>query len=393
MLESTYDPQGKATDIFKYVDDKVSGGSDPSAAISAHNKDTSAHSDIRTAVSNAAAAAANAQTTANSKEASGTAAAAVSAHNTSSTAHSDIREIAAAAMAKATYDPNNIGKDVYKYAEDEAATRLSKTGDTLTGLLTIKAAEGAGYSRIFKNATATNDYGFKMQDQDANGNFIGFTLSASLQGLEFQKKRAGDADYHYTSLYDSDNPPSADDVGALPISGGTLSGELTVDSEWGKVTIDAGSGTTQLVKNGSATEDYGTLLKDTHGDDSLTLKLRASTGNARIIKGGIEYEIYHEGFAPTPTDIGAATTQTYTVDVPTGWTSGAEFSTTVAVADILATDNPIADIVTGSDVDANAAYLAAWGAVTRITTADGSITLYASAEPSTAFTVQLKVVR
>lgn len=88
-----------------------------------------------------------------------------------------------------------------------------------------------------------------------------------------------------------------------------------------------------------------------------------------------------------------AEAQTHVVEIPTGWTSGTDFTKTVSVNGILATDNPIADIVLGDDVDANAAYLMAWGAVTRVTTADGSITLHAKAEPSTAFTVQLKVVR
>ena len=43
MVAKTYDPTGKATDVYKYADDKVS----------AHGSSTSAHSDIRTAVSTA----------------------------------------------------------------------------------------------------------------------------------------------------------------------------------------------------------------------------------------------------------------------------------------------------------------------------------------------------
>lgn len=70
---------------------KIKEKADVIGQISTHNTDDSAHSDIRTAVSNAAAAAANAQNTANSKEASGTAAAAVSGHNTATNAHNDIR--------------------------------------------------------------------------------------------------------------------------------------------------------------------------------------------------------------------------------------------------------------------------------------------------------------
>ena len=91
-----------------------------------------------------------------------------------------------------------------------------------------------------------------------------------------------------------------------------------------------------------------------------------------------------------------ATTATYTASVTTSWTanSGGGYYKTVSVSGILATDNPVADIVLGSDIDANALYLEAWALVTRITTASNSITLYANGDaPETAFTCQLKVVR
>ena len=80
-------------EAHEYADEKLADIPTPdvSGQIGAHNTNTSAHSDIRTAVSNAAAAAAAAQSTANSKEASGTAASAVSSHNSSTSAHSDIR--------------------------------------------------------------------------------------------------------------------------------------------------------------------------------------------------------------------------------------------------------------------------------------------------------------
>lgn len=86
----------------------------------------------------------------------------------------------------------------------------------------------------------------------------------------------------------------------------------------------------------------------------------------------------------------AATTETYTASVGTTWTANTQ---TVSVSGILATDNPVVDVVLGSDADANEAYLEAWGKVTRIVTADGSATLYATDVPETAFTIQLKVVR
>ena len=86
-----------------------------------------------------------------------------------------------------------------------------------------------------------------------------------------------------------------------------------------------------------------------------------------------------------------ATTETYAASVSTSWASNN--TQTVSVSGILATDNPVVDVVLGSDADANEAYLEAWGMVNRIVTADGSVTLYATDVPETAFTIQLKVVR
>lgn len=94
---------------------------------------------------------------------------------------------------------------------------------------------------------------------------------------------------------------------------------------------------------------------------------------------------------------GAATTSTYNVNVSETWTEdtvNGGYTQTVAVTGILSTDNPIADVVLGSDIEANATYLEAWSCVTRITTEDGSIALYANGDaPTSAFTCQLKAVR
>ena len=52
MLASVYDPQGKRTDIYKYVDDAIGKIPTPdvSAQIKAHNESTTAHPDLRKAV-------------------------------------------------------------------------------------------------------------------------------------------------------------------------------------------------------------------------------------------------------------------------------------------------------------------------------------------------------
>lgn len=91
-----------------------------------------------------------------------------------------------------------------------------------------------------------------------------------------------------------------------------------------------------------------------------------------------------------------AVTVTYTTTVDTVWTSlsAGGYSKTVAVEGILASDNPFVDLVLGEDITANEQALEAWACVSRVTTAEDSITLYANREaPIAAFTLQLKLVR
>ena len=89
--------------------------------------------------------------------------------------------------------------------------------------------------------------------------------------------------------------------------------------------------------------------------------------------------------------------QTITVSVPLSWTADSKnggYYKTVTVSGILASDTPVADVVLTADVSANDAYLDAWADVTRIVTANGSVTLYANKKaPTSAFNMQLKVVR
>lgn len=89
--------------------------------------------------------------------------------------------------------------------------------------------------------------------------------------------------------------------------------------------------------------------------------------------------------------------ETYTATLPTsGWvySSTKGYSQTVVIAGILATDNPIVDVVLGENRNTNNSILTAWEKITRIVTADNSITVYAEwNRPSYEITLQLKVVR
>lgn len=96
----------------------------------------------------------------------------------------------------------------------------------------------------------------------------------------------------------------------------------------------------------------------------------------------------------TPDDIGAATTAVYTATLDTTWSgSDAPYSKTVTVNGILATDVPIVDVIMSGDYSADEACIEAWGYIYRITTANNSITLYATSKPAVSLSIQIKVVR
>ena len=143
--------------------------------------------------------------------------------------------------------------------------------------------------------------------------------------------------------------------------------------------------------------DYDITIKRYNGIDYDTLHptVRASgiEGSVPVSKGGTGAYTA----AAARTNLGAASTATYTIAVQKGaWVenSAGGYMKTSTVNGILASDNPIADVVLGSDADANASYLEAWACVTRITTAENSITLYADGDaPASSFTCQIKVVR
>lgn len=85
---------------------------------------------------------------------------------------------------------------------------------------------------------------------------------------------------------------------------------------------------------------------------------------------------------------------TYTATVTATWTaSGDYFYQDIDVSGILATDNPIVDVVCGSDNAANALYSESICKVFRITASTNSIRVWATEAVKTAFPIQLKVVR
>lgn len=112
---------------------------------------------------------------------------------------------------------------------------------------------------------------------------------------------------------DGDHTHTAAQVGAVPLSGGTLTGNLDIAKTIASVVLRTGDSSNRLsgrlMKNANVegTVDDGLYLTDYGADGSeATLKIQGGQQRLRIKLGGTDYAVYHEGSKPTPADIGAA---------------------------------------------------------------------------------------
>ena len=111
----------------------------------------------------------------------------------------------------------------------------------------------------------------------------------------------------------TDNPHgvTAAQVGAVPLSGGTLTGNLDIAKTIASVVLRTGDSSNRLsgrlMKNANVegTVDDGLYLTDYGADGSeATLKIQGGQQRLRIKLGGTDYAVYHEGSKPTPADVG-----------------------------------------------------------------------------------------
>ena len=90
------------------------------------------------------------------------------------------------------------------------------------------------------------------------------------------------------------------------------------------------------------------------------------------------------------------TVENFTAIIGTDWTitETCEYTQTIAVAGILASDNPIVDVILDTSKDVALQQLEAWSCISKIETSDGSITVTCLEEaPTVVIPIQLKVVR
>lgn len=197
----------------------------------------------------------------------------------------------------------------------------------------------------------------------------------------------------------------SDLAGYLPLTGGTLSADLTINKTAGAFWIkDATSGRRTVIQqdqNGGAVGLYNQLLDGSEGN---CLKLGGETVNlvdalkllTKRTEGTTQYRLYGEHNKPTPADIGAAVKYRYTATIPTGtWTavSGGGYYKDVTVSGITAAMTPCVGVVQTSDAAASELMVEEFANnIRRIETMAGKIRVYTRTDgtaPSVNIPIQL----
>ena len=86
--------------------------------------------------------------------------------------------------------------------------------------------------------------------------------------------------------------------------------------------------------------------------------------------------------------------QTYLANIGTSWSGdAAPFTQTITIAGITVNDNPVVDVVPDAVYETATAQIADYGKIYKITTANNSITVYASEATTVTIPIQLKCVK
>ena len=164
-------------------------------------------------------------------------------------------------------------------------------------------------------------------------------------------KADGTATSAHISNTNNPHGVTAAQVGAVPLSGGTLTGNLDIAKTIASVVLRTGDSSNRLsgrlMKNANVegTVDDGLYLTDYGADGSeATLKIQGGQQRLRIKLGGTDYAVYHEGSKPTPADIGAIPFDDSRADIP----EGADLNSYTAVGVYRCKNNATAGSLTNS---------------------------------------------
>lgn len=191
---------------------------------------------------------------------------------------------------------------------------------------------------------------------------------------------------------------TADRVGAVKKTGDTMTGNLTVErASYPQIHIKQSTVGSRVKLQNSGHSLMFEISPDSTDTTRRSLIVADSVQDASI-QNAVQfahtsdgkttlYPIFHAGNKELISFSATAT-------VGTNWTaSGDYFYQDITVSGLLATDAPIVDINPGSDNAANLVYADCVGKVFRATASANSLRMWATEAISTAFPIQLKVVR
>lgn len=211
----------------------------------------------------------------------------------------------------------------------DESTYLKTSGGTMTGDITLSGGgDIVASSKDFYFAHASGDTSHRsvLLGSDSYDNGASIYLNgkdySSDKGRFLLRASNGTNSVNLIGLPDGTLTWGGKNIAVgsyLPLSGGTITGNLAIQKASSPVTmlkISDTSRETRLYKNASSTADYGTYLSDYANDgtrDSLVLCRENDLANKLSISvanedgsANTQYYIYGEHHKPTPSEIGAA---------------------------------------------------------------------------------------
>ena len=126
---------------------------------------------------------------------------------------------------------------------------------------------------------------------------------------------------------------------------------------------------------------------------SITGILKAD-GSGNLSTSTVKSTEIADGAITTGKIADGAVSTTYTATVATGWSgSAAPYTKATTISGLLASDNPIIDLVPSSTYATAEKQIEAWGYVYKAVITANTLTLYATEKPTVSLPIQLKVVR
>lgn len=184
---------------------------------------------------------------------------------------------------------------------------LSLTGGIMSG---NSIGLHSGYGQVYCDDYTLNIYSKDAIDKNS-GRYLGVynsknTLIDALKLIDLKE----DGSHVAYRVYGEHNKPTAGAIGALPATGGTITGNLTVDKSWGAIYFEDNTGRKGLVEKSPET-GHLSLYSIKDSNNSNCLRISPETSNIegavflrQVVNGVVNtYNFYGEHNLPSPAQI------------------------------------------------------------------------------------------